>query len=271
MTDNRSVEDEDRRNRLRSTFGVDAERYDRARPAYPEALFVDLAQEAQLAPGSRVLEIGPGTGQATVPLAAMGCQVVAVELSPELAAVARRNLSAYPNASVIEGSFEAWEAPPQLFDAVVAATAFHWIDPAVRLAKTAALLRPGGTLAVIDTEHVAGESDFFDASQRCYERWDPATKPGLRLAPAAQVGREWKEIEDAELFRPLGSRRYEWGVKYSTAEYLELLSTYSGHIALADEARAGLFGCLAALIDGSYDGAVTKRYLTILRMARRHG
>ena len=271
MTDNQSVEDADRRNRLRATFGVDAERYDRARPAYPEALFVDLAEVAQLVPGSRVLEIGPGTGQATVPLAAIGCAVVAVELSPELAAVARRNLSAYPNASVTDGSFEAWEAPPQLFDAVVAATAFHWIDPAVRLAKTAALLRPGGTLAVIDTEHVAGESDFFDASQGCYERWEPATNPGMKLARAAQVGREWKEIEHAEPFRPIGSRRYEWEVTYSTAEYLELLSTYSGHIALADEARAGLFGCLAALIDGSYDGAVTKRYLTILRMARRHG
>ena len=263
------MEDADRRNRLRSTFGVDAERYDRARPRYPEALFVDLAQDAQLVPGSRVLEIGPGTGQATVPLAAMGCEVVAVELSPELAAVARRNLSAYPNASVTGGLFEAWEAPPQPFDAVVAATAFHWLDPAIRLAKSAALLRPGGTLAVIDTEHVAGESDFFDASQRCYERWDPATKPGLKLAPATLVGREWKEIDQAELFRPFGSRRYEWEVTYSTAEYLELLSTYSGHIALADEARSGLFGCLAALIDGSYAGAVTKRYLAILRMARR--
>lgn len=263
------MQDSDRRNRLRSTFGVDAERYDRMRPGYPEALFVDLAQVAQLAPGSRVLEIGPGTGQATVPLAAMGCEVVAVELSPELAAVARRNLSSYPNASVTEGSFEAWEAPQQPFDAVVAATAFHWIDPAVRLEKSAALLRPRGTLAIIDTEHVAGDSDFFGASQRCYERWDPATKPGLKLAPATQVGREWSEIQQAELFRPLGSRRYEWEVTYSTAEYLELLSTYSGHIALDDQARSALFRCLAALIDGSYHGAVTKRYLTILRMARR--
>ncbi|HZC29448.1 MAG TPA: class I SAM-dependent methyltransferase, partial [Gaiellaceae bacterium] len=132
---------------LRATFDEDAERYDRARPGYPAELFDDLAALAGLRPGDRVLEIGPGTGQATVPLARRGYRIVAVELGTGLAAVARRNLAAFPDVEVVNAAFEDWPLPAEPFDAVVAATAFHWIDPDVRLARTAQTLRPGGALA----------------------------------------------------------------------------------------------------------------------------
>jgi protein-L-isoaspartate O-methyltransferase len=77
------------RARLRATFDEAAERYDRTRPGYPPAVFDDLAELAGVGPGRRVLEIGPGTGQATVPLAERGCRIVAVELGAGLAAVAQ--------------------------------------------------------------------------------------------------------------------------------------------------------------------------------------
>src|SRR5688572_7761630 len=82
--------------RLRVTFDEDAERYDRARPGYPSAVFDDLVELAGIGPGCRVLEIGCGTGQATVPLAERGCDIVAVELGAELAAIATRNLARFP-------------------------------------------------------------------------------------------------------------------------------------------------------------------------------
>ena len=82
-----------RRMALRGTFDEAPELYDRVRPGYPEEAFEDLATLARLRPGSRVLEIGCGTGQATVPLAARGFEVVAVELGAGLAKVARRNLA----------------------------------------------------------------------------------------------------------------------------------------------------------------------------------
>src|SRR5215211_2574155 len=125
----------------RVTFDEDAERYDRARPGYAPALFDDLAVLAGLGPGSRVLEIGCGTGQATIPLAERGYHVVAVELGAELAAVARRNLARFPAVEVITAAFEAWPLPPEPFDLVLSATAFHWIDPAVRVDKSADALR----------------------------------------------------------------------------------------------------------------------------------
>jgi SAM-dependent methyltransferase len=172
------------RERLRSTFDQAAELYDRVRPRYPPALFDDLAELTGIGPGSRVLEIGPGTGQATIPLAERGCQVVAVELGAHLAAVARRNLARFPAVEVVTAAFEAWPLPSEPFDLVLAATAFHWIDPAVRVDKAADALRPGGWLATIATHHVAGgDESFFAEAQDCYICWDPATPPTASRCP----------------------------------------------------------------------------------------
>jgi SAM-dependent methyltransferase len=141
---------------LRETFDEDAERYDRARPGYPAELFDDLAALTGLGAGDRVLEIGPGTGQATVSLAPRGYRIVAVELGAHLADVARRNVAAFPDVEVVNAPFESWPLPAAPFRAVFAATAFHWIDPDVRLTKAAQALAPDGALAVVTTSHVAG-------------------------------------------------------------------------------------------------------------------
>ncbi|NUS12140.1 MAG: GNAT family N-acetyltransferase [Streptomyces sp.] len=264
---------EARRVRLARTFdgsAEDAERYDRARPGYPERMYADLARLAGAVPGSRVLEIGCGTGQATAPLAARGCRVTAVEAGPRMAAVTRRKMGG--EAEVVTASFEEWELPAAPYDTVLAATAFHWIDPAVRVAKAADALRPGGALAVVRTQHVRGGTEgFFAEAQRCYERFDPDTPPGLRPPRASEVDGSDHAVEVARSrrFGPTLFRRYERDLTYTTAEYLDLLMTYSGHRALPDAAREGLLGCLAGLIDGRYGGRVTKRYLTELAVSHR--
>jgi SAM-dependent methyltransferase len=261
---------DDRNTRLRDTFDEAAELYDRARPGYPPAVFDDLAALAGLGPGARVLELGAGTGKATVPLAGRGYAVVAVELGPHLAAVARRNLAGFPAARVVVAAFEDWPLPAEPFDAVVAATAFAWIDPAVRVTRAAAALRPGGALATIGTHHVAGgTAAFFVEVQACYERWDPATPPGLRLPGAADVPFDSAELDRSGRFGPAVFRRYEWDVTYPTGAYLDVLRTYSGHRALDPVARGHLLDCIARLIDSRYGGRIAKRYLTELRLARR--
>ena len=255
---------------LRATFGQDAERYDRARPGYPAELFADLARLAGLGPRSRVLEIGCGTGQATRALAQHGCAVVAVELSPEMAAVARRNLRDFPRVTVEVCPFEEWRPPATPFDLVLSATAFHWIDPAIRVGKAAAVLRPGGSLALIHSEHVAGGTEqFFADAQGCYERFDPQTPPGLRQTPADGIPDDSAELDRSGLFGPALFRRYGWDQAYTTATYLDLLMTYSGHRALPAPAREGLLGCLGGLIDRDHDGRITKRYLTRLTLAAK--
>src|SRR4051812_20711930 len=113
---------------LRETFEQAPELYDRVRPGYPDALFEDLEELAGLRPGSRVLEVGCGTGQATVALARRGYEIVAVELGAGLAGLARRNLAAFGAARVVNAAFEEWPLPAESFDVVAVATAFHWLD-----------------------------------------------------------------------------------------------------------------------------------------------
>jgi SAM-dependent methyltransferase len=261
----------DRRRQLRAIFAEDAELYDRARPGYPAALFADMVTLAALRPGARVLEIGPGTGQATLPMARRGFRITAVELGEAMAAVARRKLAAYPQATVHTAAFEDWPLPAEPFDLVLAATAFHWLDPDVRWQKAAAALRPGGWLGIVETIHVAtGDLAFFAASQACYERWDPDTPPGgVRLPPPDSVADDPSEIAATGLFLPPLFRRYLREIPYTRAQYLAVLDTYSGHRAMEPGRREGLYRCIGALIDGPFGGRIRKGYLTRLVLARR--
>jgi SAM-dependent methyltransferase len=255
----------------RKSFNEVAELYDRARPRYPPDLVEELAGAAGLGPDSRVLEIGPGTGQLTAPLAAFGCRITAVELGDAMARVARQRLRDFPRVDVRVAEFEQWELPDEPFDLVVSATAFHWIDPALRLVKSARALRPGGRLALVLTDHVAGGSEeFFRLAQDCYERWDPATPPGLRLRPASEiVFAETAQLEASELFGTAALLRSTQDISYTTDQYIDVLLTYSGHRALDESARTGLLTCLRELADTRFGGVVTKRYLHELVVAER--
>lgn len=255
---------------LRTTFDTAAERYDRARPSYNAALFEELRQRCTLGPGSRVLEIGCGTGQASLPLARMGCEITAIELGENLAAIARDKLRTFPGCHVVTGAFESQEIAAGGFDVVLAATSWHWLEPDARTALAAKALRPGGWLATIATEHVAdGTGEFFERVQDCYERWDPATPPGLRLAPASAIPPVTDEVDASPFFELPAHIRFEQDIHYSAEAYLDVLLTYSGHIALRDEARTGLLDCIRGLISGEFGGRITKRYLWEMRLARR--
>jgi SAM-dependent methyltransferase len=257
------------RESLRQKFDEDAELYERARPGYPARLFDDLVELAGLQSGARVLEIGCGTGQATLPLAERGFAIAAVELGPGLAAVAQRKLARFSSVEVVVAAFERWPLPTSRFDLVLAATAFHWLDPAVRVDKAADALRPGGALAIIATDHIAGGTrSFFAEAQSCYERWDPSTPPDLRLQTADELPADTSEIESSGRFEPPIVRRYEWEQTYSTADYLDVLRTYSDQRARPPEAGARLLDCIAGLIDLRYGGSIRKRYMNELQVAR---
>ena len=255
---------------LRATFDRVADLYDRARPTYPKSLFDDIVALSGVPAGGRVLEIGCGTGQATRPMAERGYQIVAVELGPNLAAVARRNLALFDNVDVQTGAFEDWSPPDEPFDLVMSVTAFHWLDKSIALPKIAALLRPGGALAIASGGHVdGGTAQFFADAQRCYEAHDPEVEEGIQLQPADDVPVPAVGIDEPGLFGPLTHRRSVWTRDFTTAAYIDELQTYSGMIALPDDARAALLACIARLIDEKYHGRITKAYLQDLQVARR--
>jgi SAM-dependent methyltransferase len=257
---------------LRSTFEQAPDLYDRARPRYPDAVFDDLASLAGLSPGARVCEIGCGTGQASVPLAGRAYRLTCVELGTQLAAVASRKLSSYPEAEVVNADFETWRPEAAGYDAIVAFTSFHWIDPASRYAKPASLLRDGGALAVVATHHVQPPDgdEFFVSVQDDYEAVvpeDPQSWEGPPLPPEA-IADLGDEIVASGLFQNVGARRYVWDVTYTADRYIDVLSTYSGHIALDDSRRARLFERIRQRIAARPGGEVRKTYLAILNVAR---
>jgi len=255
------------RERLRETFGSVAEQYDRARPEYPAAVFDDLAQLAALEPGSRVLEIGPGSGKATTELVRRGYAVTGVELSPELAAVAARNV---PDAEIVVADFESWQPSEAGFDAIVAFTAFHWIAPELRYAKPARLLRPDGALAVVAGPHVLPEDgdQFFAEVQEDYDAVVPHPDNRPPRPPAEVEG--WAgDFEASGLFVNVEERRRLVTLTYTADEFVDVLGTFSDNLVLPEQQREELFRRIHARVAVRPSGTVTSHHLLTLTVGYR--
>lgn len=252
----------------KSTFNKVAALYNKARPNYPVALFEKLIDIANLLPKAKLIEIGPGTGQATKPLADKGFEITAIELGKDLADVARHELKNYPNVTVMTGSFEDIDLPDYSFDLVYAATAFHWIKPEIRYAKSHKLLKPSGHLAIIHTNHVSDEQGdlFFKSSQPVYEKYyvhDGKDKPTLPAPPDAQP----TEL-DKKLFKMADFSCFPMIIEYTAAEYVELLNTYSPTLALSEYDRRNFLADIEVLINKDFDGKITKHFVMSLAVAK---
>jgi SAM-dependent methyltransferase len=261
------------RDRLKTTFDEAASLYDEVRPGYPEDLFDDVVSLSGIPAGGKILEIGCGTGQATVPFARRGYRILCIELGENLAAVARRNLEGYSNADVRTGAFEESALQEGAFDLAISATAFHWLDPAVAYPKVAGALRDGGSLALFWNIHVHSNASegFFEAAQRIYEReareiWDHKYEGPPR---SDEIPDRTGEIEGSGLFGAVTRRNYRWDETYDAEGYLRVLNTYSGHRSLRDDTRERLFCGIADLIDKRFHGRIVKGYLTTLYVALR--
>src|SRR5262245_5868383 len=174
-------------------FDQAAEDYDKVRPTYPPAL-VDLAMaRGGLTAGSRIVEVGCGTGKLTELLAECGLHVDAVDPGPNMIAVARRRVG--PDAAVDfhVARFEDVELTEAAFRGIFSATAFHWVEPEVSWVKAASLLEPGGVLALLTHIVVRDEesADTHDALLDVLREHEPqiaATFPDPRTLDVVLAG-----------------------------------------------------------------------------------
>jgi SAM-dependent methyltransferase len=259
------------RHRLRTTFDDSPEIYDRSRPVAPPQVFDDLVVLARLAPGARLLEIGCGTGQATVPLAERGFAIVGVELGANLADFARRRLAPFPRVRIVTSSFEQWDPAGERFGGVVSSNAFHWIDPEVRYAKSAAVLEDGGALTVLEMRF-ATPDDADPTWVELQEDYDAVVGPAARNDrpphPDAVKDRAEEYVVSGH-FRDVSVRRYQWSMSFGADEYLALLSTSSWHKRLDEDVRLALFERIHRRIQAQPDGQVTPTLLALLHVAER--
>jgi SAM-dependent methyltransferase len=248
--------------RRRDAFDSVADLYARYRPGYPPDVVDAVIRAPALQPGQRVLEIGCGTGQLTEPLLEHGLTVMAVELGPSLAAIARRKLARFPDFQVQVSSFEDWVLPPDPFDAVVCATAFHWLDPRIRTAKAARALRPGGALVALYPHYVTGDHvAFVEDSQVCYRKWGLGTDPDWRLPWPSEVPPVYPDIDASSAFEAVQRLRISRTVSYTRDAYVGLLRTDSLILSLSTSAREGFLADMTELIETGYGGIVVRDML----------
>lgn len=260
----------------RVSFDRDAASYD-ARPSYPPEVLDALRSTAGLAPGCRVLEVGPGTGQATLPLLDAGASVDAVELGPALAARLRER-AAGRDLRVVVGAFEDVAVEREAYDLVVAATAFHWVPADAGLARAADALRPGGWLALWWTVFgdPGGPAPFADALRPGLERIAPTTltqssagTAGGRTPHGLDTRRRIGEIDRAGRFGPVDVRRVRWTQRFAPADVRALYATFSPWRILADDVRAAGLDHVEAVARRDFGGVVDLTFVTALYLAER--
>ncbi len=257
------------RERLRTTFDEAADLYQDARPDYPELLFDRLLELTGLRPGDSVLEVGAGPGKATLPLARRGLRITAVEPGPSLAARARENLRGLP-VEVVHSRFEDWSGPWGAYAAVVAATAWHWVDPAIRYRKAHQLLRHGGHLAFWSALHAfpGGFDPFFSEIQEVYDAIGESHPGEWPPPPPDEIPDDRAEIEASGLFDDVEVRRYIWETSYTADEYIALLDTFSGHISMEPAKREHLYREIRRRIGQRRDPRMRRHWYAILHVAR---
>ncbi len=259
------------REQQRLAFGRVAELYDRARPSYPPAVVDQVIALAGLRPPARILEVGAGTGKATVLFADHGFGVLAIEPSHEMARIARANCARYPAVEIIETDFERWR-PSERLPALVCAAAWHWIQPEVRYQRASEALLPGGTLAAIWTLPDWRRCALRTALSDAYRAAVPQLRADFPMHPDSRptsLAGDWRaQIESSERFTRPVVRTHRWSHDYPSDDYVLLLQTHQDHILLGDARRAKLLGAIAAAIDAA-GGVLTMPFATRLCVATR--
>jgi len=251
----------------RTAFDEVAELYDNVRPGYPEQLIKDVVALSGIPQGGRILEIGCGPGQATMPFARRGYAMLGLELGKNLALLVARKSRPYPVVEIQNVSFEEWALEREAFDLVISAHAFHWIPAEIGYAKAAAALKDSGWIALFWHHHPDPDTAFSRALDEVYRSKAPQPTGSFKTRHPDELVETVEAINASGKYGQVLVRRYPWSEKYTAEQYMELLSTYSDHRRLAEETRRNLFESVRELIE-EHGGVVNKPYLTVLYMAK---
>ncbi|HIK17821.1 MAG TPA: class I SAM-dependent methyltransferase, partial [Leptolyngbyaceae cyanobacterium M33_DOE_097] len=247
-----------------------AEAYNRVRPRYAEAWIDRVVAIAQLLPNTRLLEVGCGPGTATVSFAKRGYSMVCLEPSQGAYQLALENCKTYPRVSVVNTTFEEWELAADQFDAVLAATSFHWVTPDVGYAKAAAALRDRGALILLWNTGMMPTDKINQVLEPVFQAYAPELAKyethEQQLESLKTIG---QALLDSNLFQDLILDHVLYETVYSVDDYLALLSTYSSYIALEIEQRDRLFEAMRYTLKEVFGGAIALSYRSVFQVMRR--
>jgi SAM-dependent methyltransferase len=242
------------------SFGRVAGLYDALRPTYPDEMFDAIVAFGGLVAGDAALEIGAGTGKATLSMLARGLRVDAIEPDAEMAGVLRDK-----GVTVEATTFEAWPLRAGAYRLLYAAQAWHWVESADRYEKAAAALAPGGTIALFWNTPREFEGALGTEVDAIYARIAPETQKWKPNRWGLDVTLD--QLVAAPGFVDEQKQSIEWAREYSRADYVALNRTTSVHLMLDEPRREQILREVGEVID-AHGGTVTCTYDTQVYMAR---
>lgn len=260
------------KNIFNASFDVYAGNYHNVRPGYPLEMYEDIKKHCELGESSSVLEIGSGSGIATVELAKMGSRVTGIEPGSNLASIAKAQVREYKKADVLEGTFEDFSSREQ-FDAVLAFTAFHWLNEGERYEKILSLLNDSGSFVLV------WNSFFQDGSQasvdvnKAYLEMLPDVYPEVSDVAAVNTGvlsklngRE-QEVVASPLFTTVLLKKYFSVYNYDEDTYPKFLNTYPKIVKIDEDLRTAFFKRISEVV--KKQGGISVPVLTTLIICKR--
>ncbi len=239
----------------RHWYSAAAVAYQQTRPRYPQTVIDRVVELAQLSANSTLLEVGCGPAIATPAFAALDCPMVCVEPNSDFYHLAQETCAAYPNVALQNCSFEEWELQPQRFDAVLAASSFHWIPPEIGYPKASAALHPEGHLILLWNKELQPSYEIYQQLTEVYQIHAPYLNRAYEdAATQFAILNEMGQMAIASgYFKEMVAGHVEVEVAYSVDQYLMLLNTYLPYLKLEPQQRQNLFAELRHVLERNGD------------------
>ena len=221
---------------LRFTFNEDVINYDKMRPTYVKELYENIIQFSNLDSNKKALEIGIGTGQATLPFLSTGCSLTAVELGEHMAKFSKEKFAKFHNFDVINSDFESANLKKDDYDLIYSATAFHWIPQEVGYTKVFNLLKSGGVIALFWNHISRTDEELEFAMQEVYNKYKSTNKSTIHKFSEEKCLEIAKTIKKYG-FVDVGYKLYYQTRLFDAPKYMSLLNTNSDHRARPEDTR----------------------------------
>jgi hypothetical protein len=227
--------------------------YNKTRPRYPQQLINRVVELAELPSNAHI---------------AMLC----LEPSQPACHLARQNCANYPSVEIKNQTLEEWELEADKFNAVLAATSFHWVSPEIGYQKTAAALKDKGSLILLWNAGVLPEDEVYQVLHEVYQNQAPSLAEyhaKERVNQAESIKELGQNVIDSGLYDNLIYEQLVSQITYSIEDYLALLQTYSKYIALDDEKRTSLLANLREALEKNCGNNIKNSYLSAFHLAKK--
>lgn len=258
-----------------ASFDVFAETYHSVRPRYPAQLYEDIRELCGIGKESRLLEIGAGSGIATVELAKLGGRVVAIEPGSHLAAITRKQTAGFPNVEVLEETFESFKSPDR-FDVILAFTAYHWIDQGIGYQKVRDILDDAGSLVLVWNSFFLSDSAVTIEVNRAYHEYLPDAYPDESTVEEVNEGvlsklhRREQEVVQNPILYTVGIRKYYTAYNYNAETYPKFLNTFPKIVEVPEEKRQKFFARISEIV-GKHGTIIVPVLTTLIVCKKREG